>query len=76
MNKDDFFKGYLECALWTEEENIDDAGLASSTILEMRSECDEFVNDNAELMEGLEPELCGHDFWLTRNGHGTGLFRS
>jgi hypothetical protein len=25
-------------------------------------------------MEGLDLSQCGHDFWLTRNRHGTGFW--
>ena len=49
----------------------------------MIDDCLQFQNENYETMLELpEPanpeynsiEYCGHDFWLSRNGHGTGFF--
>ena len=35
---------------------------------------DAFVRDNWTDLEGTNPESCGHDFVLTRNGHGAGFW--
>lgn len=51
----------------------------------LHADCIKFVNDNAEkLIEYSENvthseeydafELAGHDFWLTRSGHGAGFW--
>ncbi len=47
-------------------------------------ECEAFQNDNLELLQAYceayqHPEytsmsLAGHDYWLTRNGHGAGFW--
>lgn len=41
-------------------------------------ECTEFVSTNAEDLElyakSFSAEHAGHDFWLTRNGHGAGFW--
>lgn len=39
-------------------------------------DCEDFVNANAEALQqsGLSLEQIGHDFWLTRNGHGAGFW--
>ena len=43
-------------------------------------DCEAFQQDNAELLAkwyeecGESPERAGHDFWLTRNGHGAGFW--
>lgn len=42
--------------------------------------CDEFQELHAALLArayacpGYEPSRAGHDFWLTRNGHGAGFW--
>jgi len=79
---DKFTKAYIECALWASQ---DDSGepldsnysindIAPDTLASMTEDCKDFQDANAELMEGLDPEQCGHDFWLTRNGHGAGFW--
>lgn len=69
------FDAYLECALWAEE-------LDSYTIFDFskaardkaRSELEQFVDQAGSLLDGLKPEMIGHDFWLTRNGSGVGFW--
>lgn len=51
---------------------------------QMAEECKDFQNNNAHLetalysprLSGLDytSERAGHDFWLTRNGHGAGFW--
>lgn len=95
--KDNFFRGYLICALWSETDNADDRGgepldanygledIDPAARAQCRAECDAFVDANkADLEEycerrGDHPEYtaadcAGHDFWLTRNGHGAGFW--
>jgi len=84
MDTETIFKHYIVCALWS---SIDDEGepldsvyssddLSAETLERMRSDVSEFVQSNkAALREsGLSDEQIGHDFWLTRNGHGTGFW--
>jgi len=42
----------------------------------MASDCAAFQRTNAPLLEacGLGAEEAGHDFWLTRNRHGSGFW--
>jgi len=47
----------------------------------MKSDCEAFEADNAanlaivmEHDDGRPEGHCGHDFWLSRNGHGAGFF--
>lgn len=48
--------------------------------IDMKRDCKAFQADNAALLEywytkaGETPERAGHDFWLTRNGHGAGFW--
>jgi hypothetical protein len=58
-----------------EFDSVSDACKAS-----MLSDCEDFINANRETLEafkdatGREDEYLGHDFWLTREGHGTGFW--
>lgn len=42
----------------------------------MRQDVERFMSENKEALEAseLEPDQIGHDFWLSRNGHGSGFF--
>ncbi len=81
-----FLSGYLEAALWTDEEHIpgldsltifdaDQATLAEATRL-----CRDFETANADALDryyelsGRSDSDAGYDLWLTRNGHGTGFW--
>lgn len=61
-------------------ENLDDgydvADIAADTMTGMRDDVADFVASNAGdiLASELTPEQTGHDFWLTRNGHGAGFW--
>lgn len=54
--------------------------VATETLEEMVAECNDFREANKELLERAEEEFdltessAGHDFWLTRNGHGAGFW--
>lgn len=82
-NFDEFLNGYLVCALWSSvswetEQPLDDdysiEDISPETMAEMKSDCKDFVKSNIELLAELNPSQCGHDFWLTRNGHGAGFW--
>lgn len=80
---------YAETALWSSTEcsedgdmgdaldenhgvdDIDDAAFA-----EMVSDCESFRDAQAELLSDVDPSDAGHNFWLSRNGHGAGFFDS
>lgn len=64
MDKVAFLRGYLACAEWLEDDCIDSA----------REDCDAFCDANAADLAGLDAEVCGHDFYLTRNRHGAGFW--
>ena len=80
-----FTLAYLECALWSSTDNSRDNGgdplddnygiedMAQSCIDSAIEDCDDFVAAHAELI-GDQLEQAGHDFWLTRNGHGAGFW--
>jgi hypothetical protein len=83
---DDFFSSYIVCALWPSTDNADDSGsepldenydesdLTLGCRNAMRADCAAFVHAAGPDLEGLDPGQCGHDFWLTRNGHGAGFW--
>ena len=83
-----FFDAYIECALWSTTDNSDESGgqpldqnygpedIEPETLKRMRDDCDQFQKDNeADLAAcGLPESQQGHDFWLNRNGHGSGFW--
>jgi hypothetical protein len=62
--------------------NYGPGDIASKTLREMRKDVRDFMESNAKLI--LKAEInegqwsrwgrAGHDFWLTRNGHGAGFW--
>lgn len=79
---------YITCALWSStddngdplDDNYSADDLAESTLEQMRQD----VLDFLDLLERdgiaaqtdalMTREQLGHDFWLTRNGHGAGFW--
>lgn len=84
---DTFTRAYLETALWTGNDESDDSGgepldrnygiddFAPETVTQAVMDCADFRQMNKELLEqaGTEQQN-GHDFSLSRNGHGCGFF--
>ncbi len=82
---DDFFASYIVCALWSSvdaagdtdeplDANYDESDLTLGCRNAMRADCAAFVHATGPDLAGLDPGQCGHDFWLTRNGHGAGFW--
>ncbi len=86
---DSFTRAYIECALWSSTDESTDQGgdpldknysvddIAQETLDEMISDCARFQADqdeNIAAQEGICWARAGHDFWLTRNGHGCGFW--
>jgi hypothetical protein len=71
-----FTAAYIEAALWS---SIGDDGepiqgdLAPEARAAMELDCAAFYAANASHI-GSETEAAGHDFWLTRCGHGAGFW--
>lgn len=75
---------YIECALWSStdyesnplDDNYGPEDLHETALAEMKTDVEAFTTDNAALLQesGLSDEQIGHDFWLTRNGHGAGFW--
>lgn len=82
---DRFTIAYIEAALWSSTDNSDDSGgdplddnygiedLAPETLQSIFEDCRAFQNDHFEDIAN-DLERAGHDFWLTRNGHGAGFW--
>ena len=77
---------YIQCALWS---SIDDDGepldsfyeawdLSDEATAAIIEEVEDFLiqldEDEVDWSEGWSAEQFGHDFWLTRNGHGAGFW--
>jgi hypothetical protein len=77
-----FVAGYLECALWSsmgdDGEPLDydysEDDVHSDARAEMTRECVDFIRANRADLAGMNAGQAGHDFWLTRNGHGAGFW--
>lgn len=75
-----FTKGYIEAMLWssTDEhgEPLDSQSRDLSPEAQKQAErdCGIFSNEQWEHLMVLDAAQCGHDFWLTRNGHGAGFW--
>ena len=82
---DKFLVAYIEAALWSSmDESTPEGGepldknygigdLAPETLKKMRVDCERFQDENADDILYYEMQA-GHDFWLTRNGHGAGFW--
>ena len=79
---DTFTRAYIEAALWSSSDDTDRPlderfgreDIHASTLLTMIGDCAAFQRDHADLLADIEPAQAGHDFWLTRNGHGAGFW--
>jgi len=90
FNKLDLFtQSYIEAMYWTEcnsdNPELDEASLdelSPDSLKAIIEDCTEFQESNAELLEQAyghetakyDDACAGHDFWLTRNGHGCGFW--
>lgn len=84
----DMLESYLETALWSSHDNSDDSGgdplddnydstdFSDEAFIESVSDCESFRDCQADLLGDVEPSTAGHNFWLSRNGHGAGFFDS
>jgi hypothetical protein len=86
---DSFTSAYFETALWSSTDESDDQGgepldknysindIAPETRAKMIADCADFQDQYADLLsaaENIDSERAGHNFWLSRNGHGAGFF--
>lgn len=85
---DDFTAAYIEAALWSStddddvplDSNYDIGDLDLDTKNQMFRDADNFQNrfesllDDAYEIDEQDESNAGHNFWLTRNGHGAGFW--
>jgi len=86
---DSFTRSYFETALWSStdkstpqggeplDENYSVEDIAPETRAKMIADCADFQDRYASLLaaaENIDSERAGHNFWLSRNGHGAGFF--
>lgn len=79
---DAFTQGYVEALFFTNGEDLEDKGfsdLEPHTLQCIIEDCREFQKNNAATLsrayvKGYSEDMAGHDFWLTRNGHGAGFW--
>ena len=82
-----FQKGYVEAMFWTDASPDAEADLKDKTISDLSqdainrilTDCTRFEDYAADLLalayaNDYPEERAGHDFWLTRNGHGAGFW--
>ncbi len=84
MPLDDFTYAYIACALWADARDDDGEpcdpdpdDLAPAARAVMEADAADFYAAHASEWEdvpGYDDEQAGHDFWLTRNRHGTGFW--
>lgn len=73
---------YLVTALWSStdenQEPLDSsyalADIAEESIDKAEQDCAAFISQAGSILDSLDLEDVGHDFWLTRNGHGAGFW--
>lgn len=82
-NNQTFSEAYIKAALWSSTDNegrpLDDRldiELSTEAREAMAKDCAKFQSEQSAfyLQHGWSEAQAGHDFWLTRNGHGTGFW--
>jgi hypothetical protein len=85
---DTFARQYMETALWSSndestpsggaplDKNYTVADIAPATRRRMQADCRAFQKRARQALDdaGMSASDGGHDFWLTRNRHGTGFW--
>lgn len=81
---DTFTRAYVTTALWSclddqfqpLDANFSRSDIAPKALARIIADCATFQRENAEMLaiSGLNEEQSGHDFWLSRYGHGAGFF--
>ena len=83
-DQDAFTLAYMEAMLWAETDDNGDSlssnygisDFAGETLAQIIIDCTHFQRE-AELdkrFDDRQIEMAGHDFWLTRAGHGAGFW--
>lgn len=79
---DEFTRAYIEAALWSSidentgrpmDESYGERDVTIETLRKMIADCKAFQGAHWDDISS-DPKRAGHDFWLTRNGHGSGFW--
>src|SRR3990172_8263743 len=74
---------YLETMLWssndmdTEEpldKNYSTSDVSKDAVAQAKKDLEAFSKKAGDILSRYDDESIGHDFWLTRNGHGAGFW--
>lgn len=76
-----FIESYITCSLWSSlddngeplDDNYSVSDISKETREQMQLDCERFYSQNYDLIKD-DVIQAGHDFWLTRNGHGAGFW--
>lgn len=87
---DEMVQAYIACALWSTSNpdsetnpdvsefldgDYDESDFAPETLEQARADCAQFLTLSGIEPDGVWPaDQAGHDFWLTRCGHGAGFW--
>jgi hypothetical protein len=76
---DIFLEAYLDALEWTEVHNdnpelMGSLGFSSELLDAAKNDCMAFLAVAGDMIPDDLLSQAGHDFWLTRNGHGTGFW--
>ena len=78
LYNEDIVRSYIDTMLWAENEQLDNSDCIGDDLEHsIRVDVKRFVSmlNTAEEMEMLySPEMFGHNFYLTRQGHGAGFW--
>jgi len=87
---EEFFSAYVRTALWSSTDESTPSGgypldkkygpadITRQTMMKMRQDAARFWRENVSKIMSADMRnpvsKAGHDFWLTRNGHGAGFW--
>ncbi len=86
LHRDSFIKAFFACALWATNDNADPSGgeplennfsesdFDPMTKAKLTIDCQLFMDAQSVNITDHPAEDAGHDFFLSRNGHGAGFF--
>lgn len=72
-----FTDSYIECAVWADcgtDHETHEADFSTDAQDMLERQARDFYAPHESDIESIGADQCGHDFWLTRNGHGAGFW--
>ncbi len=80
MKLDTFTRSYITTMLWAEcddedqplDRNYSESDIEPTTLARIIADCAAFQSEGSEWYD--DSSRAGHDFWLTREGHGAGFW--